>query len=47
MNYQVRKLAALQNTRIRFAVNNPTDSHAITGVTPASVSSNLPAAETS
>jgi len=44
VNYQVRKLAALQNTRIRFAVNNLTDSHAITGVTPASASSNLPAA---
>ncbi len=42
VNYQLRGLSPLQNTRIRFAVNNLTDSHAITGVTPASVNSNSP-----
>jgi iron complex outermembrane receptor protein len=44
VNYQLRGLSQFQNTRIRFAVNNLTDSHAITGVTPASVNSNTPAA---
>jgi iron complex outermembrane recepter protein len=44
VNYQLRGLSQFQNTRIRFAVNNLTDSHAITGVTPASVNSNAPAA---
>ncbi len=44
VNYQLRGSSALQNTRIRFAVNNLTDSHAITGITPASTASNLPAA---
>jgi len=44
VNYQLRGGSVLQNTRIRFAVNNLTDSHAITGITPASAASNLPAA---
>jgi iron complex outermembrane recepter protein len=43
VNYQLRGSSRLQTTRIRFAVNNLTDSHAITGVTPASAASNLPA----
>src|SRR5215467_8254348 len=44
VNYQLRGSSRLQATRIRFAVNNLTDSHAITGVTPASTASNLAAA---
>ena len=44
VNYQVKGSTALQSTRIRFAVNNLFDKHAITGVTPASTASNLPAA---
>ena len=44
VNYQLRGLSKLQNTRLRFAINNLTDSHAITGVSPASTKSNLPAA---
>jgi iron complex outermembrane recepter protein len=43
INYQLRGSSQLQSTRIRFAVNNLTDNHAITGVTPASSASNLPA----
>jgi iron complex outermembrane recepter protein len=44
VNYQLKGSSRLQATRIRFAVNNLTDSYAITGVTPASTASNLPAA---
>ena len=44
VNYQLHGGSQLQNTRIRFAVNNLTDSHAITGITPASINSNAPAA---
>jgi len=44
VNYQFRGSSPLRNSRIRFAVNNLTDSHAITGVTPASTTSNAPAA---
>jgi len=44
VNYTLKGSSQLQNTRIRFAINNLTDNHAITGVTPASVNSNLPAA---
>jgi iron complex outermembrane receptor protein len=44
VNYQLKGSSRLQETRIRFAVNNLTESHAITGVTPASTASNLPAA---
>jgi iron complex outermembrane receptor protein len=44
VNYQLKGGSQLQNTRIRFAVNNLTNSHAITGITPAALTSNLPAA---
>jgi iron complex outermembrane receptor protein len=44
VNYLVGGPSRLSNTRIRFAVNNLIDSHAITAVTPASASSNLAAA---
>jgi len=44
VNYQLGGSSKLSNTRIRFAVNNLIDSHAITAVTPASVNSNSPAA---
>jgi iron complex outermembrane recepter protein len=43
VNYQLGGSSKLSNTRIRFAVNNLTDSHAITAVTPASIKSNLAA----
>ena len=43
LNYTVRGSSMFSQTRIRFAINNVTDSHAITGVTPASTASNLPA----
>ena len=43
VNYQLRGSSKLSNTRIRFAVNNLTDSHAITGIVPASTKSNLAA----
>ena len=42
-NCAVGSRSKLAPTRIRFAINNLTDSHAITGVTPASTKSNLPA----
>jgi len=42
LNYQLRGSSQVRNTRIRFAVNNLTDSHAITGITLASTKSNLP-----
>ena len=42
-NYTVHGTSRLSASRIRVAVNNLTDSHAITGVTPASAASNLPA----
>jgi iron complex outermembrane receptor protein len=44
LNYQLRGSSAVRNTRIRFAVNNLTDSHAITGITLASTKSNLASA---
>ena len=44
VNYQLGGSSKLSNTRIRFAINNLTDSHAITAVTPASTKSNDPAA---
>jgi len=45
LNYTFgRSAGKLSQSRIRFAVNNLTDSHAITGVTPASTRSNDPAA---
>jgi len=43
INYTLRGSSRLSQTRIRLAVNNLTDRHAITGVTPASSRSNLPA----
>jgi iron complex outermembrane recepter protein len=43
VNYRLGGSSKLSNTRIRFAVNNLTDSHAITGITPASTKSNLAA----
>src|SRR5262249_14814882 len=42
LNYTVRGSSRLAQSRIRLAVNNQTDSHAITGVTPASAKSNAP-----
>jgi iron complex outermembrane receptor protein len=43
-NYTVRGSSRLSQSRIRLSVNNLTDSHAITGVSPASIKSNAPAA---
>src|ERR1700730_17404440 len=43
INYTVGGSSRLSQTRIRLAVNNLTDSHAITGITPASSRSSLPA----
>ena len=43
LNYQVGGSSMLANSRIRFAVNNLTNNHAITGITPASTASNLAA----
>jgi iron complex outermembrane receptor protein len=44
LNYTLRGTSRLSQSRIRVAVNNLTDSHSITAVTPASTKSNLPAA---
>ena len=44
VNYQLRGSSRLQNTRLRFAVNNLTNSRAITGVAPASTATNAPSA---
>ena len=44
VNYQVGGASRLSSTRIKFAINNLTDSHAITAVTAASTKSNDPAA---
>ena len=44
VNYQVGGASKLSSTRIKFAVNNLTNSHAITAVTAASTKSNDPAA---
>jgi iron complex outermembrane recepter protein len=43
-NYTVRGSSRLSQSRIRLAVNNLTDSHAVTGVTPASTTSSAAAA---
>jgi iron complex outermembrane receptor protein len=43
VNYTVGGASKLSPTRIRFAVNNLLDRHSITGVTPASKTSSLPA----
>ena len=42
VNYTVKGSSRLAQSRVRFAVNNLTNSHAITGVTPASTKSNAP-----
>jgi iron complex outermembrane receptor protein len=42
-NYTVGGSSLLAQSKIRFAVNNLTNSHAITGVTPASTSTSVPA----
>ncbi len=44
LNYTLRGSSRLSHTRIRLAVNNLTDSHAITAVTAASKNSSAPAA---
>jgi iron complex outermembrane receptor protein len=43
VNYLVGGGSKLSQTRLRFAINNLTDSHAITAVTAASTKSNAPA----
>ncbi len=43
VNYALCGSSKFSQTRIRLAVNNLTNSHAITGVAPASAKSNLPA----
>ncbi len=43
VNYTLRGSSQLAQSKIRFAVNNLFDSHAITAVSPASTRSNLPA----
>ncbi len=42
VNYQIGGASKLHTTRLRFAVNNLTDSHAITAVSLASKKSNIP-----
>jgi len=44
VNYTLHGRSRFSESRIRVAINNLTDSHAITGITPASTLSNLPAA---
>jgi iron complex outermembrane receptor protein len=44
VNYTVKGSSRLANSRIRMAVNNLTDSHAITAVSLASTKSNAPSA---
>lgn len=44
LNYTVGGSSPLSHSKIRFAVNNLTDSHAITGVSPASTATSAPAA---
>jgi iron complex outermembrane receptor protein len=43
VNYALRGSSKLSQSRIRLAINNLTNSHAITGITPASSKSNAPA----
>ena len=43
VNYTLQGSSKLSQSRIRLAINNLTDSHAITGVTRASTKSNAPA----
>jgi iron complex outermembrane receptor protein len=42
VNYTLKGSSNFAATKIRFAVNNLTDSHAITGISPASTKSNAP-----
>jgi len=42
VNYTVKGSNKFSATKIRFAINNLTDSHSITGITPASTKSNAP-----
>jgi iron complex outermembrane recepter protein len=42
VNYTVRGSSRLSQSRVRLAVNNLTNSHAITGISPASTKSNAP-----
>ncbi len=42
LNYTLGGASRLSRSRIRLAVNNLRDTHAITGVSPASANSNLP-----
>jgi iron complex outermembrane recepter protein len=44
VNYSVGGSSVLAQSKIRFAVNNLTDSHALTGVSPASTATSAPAA---
>jgi iron complex outermembrane receptor protein len=44
LNYTLHGSSILGQSKLRFAVNNLTDSHAITAVSPASKTSNAPAA---
>jgi iron complex outermembrane receptor protein len=44
INYALRGSSRFSDSRIRLAINNLTDSHAITAVTPASSSTSAPAA---
>jgi iron complex outermembrane receptor protein len=44
VNYTVKGSSRLANSRIRMAVNNLTDSHAITAVSLASTKTNAPSA---
>jgi iron complex outermembrane receptor protein len=43
INYALRGASKFSRSRIRLAINNLTDSHAITAISPASKKSNLPA----
>ncbi len=42
INYTLKGSSKFSTSRIRLAINNLTDSHAITAVTPASTKSNAP-----
>ena len=43
-NYTMKESAHFRGTKFKVSVNNLFDAHSITGVTPASANSNLPAA---
>ena len=44
VNYALRGSSRFSQSRVRLAINNLTDRHAITGITPASTASNAPGA---